>query len=114
MSYQVDEIPKRFRIARSWQWFAAAASAVFVLTCFVGWPLGFLWPSFVAFLGFIPSVWLFNIRCYKCGYPAFADFQADESLRRDERFWTRFWGKEYGGVHLPLRDKCTKCAAHFI
>lgn len=47
-------------------------------------------------------------------YSAFADFHADERLRRDERFWTRFWGKEYGGVHLPLRDRCTKCGAHFI
>jgi hypothetical protein len=44
----------------------------------------------------------------------FADFQADERLRRDERFWTRFWGKEYGGVHLPLRHRCTKCGANFI
>jgi hypothetical protein len=26
----------------------------------------------------------------------------------------RFWGKEYGGVHLPLRHRCTKCGANFI
>jgi hypothetical protein len=113
MSDQVDPFPNRFHIVRSWQWFAAAASALFVLTCFVGWPLGLLWPSLIAFFGFVPSVWLFNIRCYKCGYPAFADFQADERLRRDERFWTRFWGKEYGGVRLPLRHRCSKCAANF-
>jgi hypothetical protein len=71
-------------------------------------------PSLVALLGFIPSIWLFNTRCYKCGYPAYADFQADERLTRDERVWTRFWGKEYGGVHLPLPDRCTKCGADFI
>jgi hypothetical protein len=114
MNDQVNRIPKRLRIARRWQWWAAAAIAVFVLSCFVGWPLGFLLPSLVALLGFIPSIWLFNTRCYKCGYPAYADFQADERLTRDERVWTRFWGKEYGGVHLPLPDRCTKCGADFI
>ena len=114
MSDEVNRIPKRFRIARSLQWIAMSGIAAFVLTCFVGWPLGFFWPSLVAFFAFIPSAWLFNIKCYRCAYPAFADFRSDERLNRDERFWTRFWGKEYGGVHLPLRHRCSKCGVNFI
>jgi fatty-acid desaturase len=114
MRDEVNRIPKRLRIARRWQWIAAIASAAFLLTCFVGWPLGYWLPSLVALVLFIPSVWLFNTRCYMCGYPAFADSEADDRLARDDRFWTRFWGKEYGGVRLPLRDRCTRCGANFI
>jgi hypothetical protein len=103
----------RFQIARRWQWLAAATAALFLLACFVGWPLGYAWPSAVGFLGFVPSVWLFGIKCHICGWPAFTNYEAEERLRRDERFWTRFWGKEYGGVHLPLPSACTKCGAIF-
>jgi hypothetical protein len=113
VSGQGSPFPRRFQIARRWQWTAGAASAAFVLSCFIGWPLGYLWPSAITLLGFIPSAWLFSIKCYNCGWPAFTDYEADERLRRDERFWTRFWGKEYGGVSLPLRSECTKCGANF-
>lgn len=105
---------RRLNIARRWQWVATAASVLFILTCFVGWPLGVLWPSAIAFVGFVPSVWLFNTKCYRCGLGAFTHYAADEELRRDERFWTRFWGKEYGGLHLPLPSECTKCGASFV
>jgi hypothetical protein len=108
------QIPRRLRIARRWQWGAAAASAVLILSCFVGWPLGYLWPSALAFVGFLPSVWVFSTKCYNCDWPAFADYEADERLRLDERFWTRFWGKEYGGVKLPLPCSCSKCGATFV
>lgn len=114
MAQPSDAIPKRLRTARRWQWLAASASALFVATCFVGWPLGFLWPSVVGLIGFLPAVWLFNTSCYSCGYPAFANYQADEALRLDDRFWTRFWGKEYGGVRLSLRHDCSKCGARFV
>jgi fatty-acid desaturase len=106
--------PKRFKIARFWQWPAFAACALFLLSCFVGWPLGVFWPSAVGLFLFIPAAALFNIKCHACGYPAFSDFQADERLRNDNRFWTRFWGKEYGGVHLPLRSECSKCGVSFV
>jgi hypothetical protein len=80
----------------------------------VGWPLGYFWPSLVTLLGFIPAVWLLSTRCHGCGYPAFADFNTDERLRRDQRFWTGVWGKNYQGVHLPLRESCTKCGTNFV
>jgi hypothetical protein len=35
-------------------------------------------------------------------------------LRLDNRFRTRFWGKEFGGVHLPLRSNCSKCGTRFV
>ena len=107
-------IPKRFKIARRYQWIAAATSAVFVLCVFIGWPLGYVWPSAIGFLGFLPAVWLFNIKCHNCGYAAFSNYATDERLKHDERFWTRFWGQEYDGVHLPLPTACTKCGAPFI
>lgn len=107
-------IPKRFDIARRGQWPAAVASALFILSCFIGWPFSLFWPSAVGLVLFIPAAALFSIRCHACGYPAFADYQADERLRADNRFWTRLWGKEYGGVHLPLRSACSKCGAQFV
>ena len=108
-------IPKRFAIARRWQWPAAAGVALFFLACFVGWPLGYLWPSAAGLVLFLPAVALFNIRCHACGYPAFADYQADERERTRQLrgFWARFWGREPGGVHLPLRSACSKCGARF-
>jgi len=114
MAADRSQIPKRFEIARRWQWPAAFASVAFLLACFIGWPLGYLWPSVVGLVLFIPAVALFNIKCDACGYPAFEDYQASERLRLDNRFWTRFWGKEYGGVHLPLRSECSKCGARFV
>ena len=115
MSERSRPVPKRFRIARRWQWIAAAASGLFVLACFIGWPLGYLWPSAVGLVIFLPSVWLFSIKCYNCGSPAFTDYHAEERLKKDERFWTRFfWGKEYGGVTLPLPCACTKCGSSFV
>lgn len=108
-----NPVLKRLRIARRWQWIALAASVGFFLTCFVGWPLGYLWPSAIGFVGFLPSVWLFSTKCYNCGWPAFTDYEAEEKLRLDESDWTRFWGKEYGGVTLPLPGSCTKCGASF-
>ena len=114
MSERSRLVPKRFHIARRWQWIAATASGLFVLTCFIGWPLGYLWPSAVGLVTFLPSVWLFNIKCYNCGSPAFRDYGAEERLKKDERFWTRFWGKEYGGVRLPLPCACTKCGSSFV
>jgi hypothetical protein len=107
------DIPKRYAIARRWQWPAAVGAGIFMLTCFVGWPLGYLWPSAAAFVLFVPAVVLFNIKCHACGYPAFGDYQADQRAERDTRLWTRFWGKEYSGAHLPLRSRCSKCGAHF-
>tara|TARA_B100000749_G_scaffold256044_1_gene224473 strand:+ start:474 stop:818 length:345 start_codon:yes stop_codon:yes gene_type:complete len=106
-------IPQRFDIARRSQWVAAFACALFAITCFVGWPLGYMWPSVVALIGFLPAVFLFNIHCYACGWPAFTDYPAEQRLSEDRRFWTRFWGKDYGGFHLPLRSQCTKCGAPF-
>ena len=114
MTEDTAAIPKRFGIARRWQWPAAVVSASFILSCFIGWPFGFLWPSAVGLVLFIPAAALFNIKCHACGYPAFAYYQEDERLRLDKRFWTRFWGKEYGGIHLPLRSECSKCAARFV
>ncbi|MBX7531594.1 hypothetical protein K3165_01500 [Qipengyuania sp. 1XM1-15A] len=114
MSEQKPSIPKRFQIARRWQWPAAVASALFFLSCLIGWPLDAFWPSAVGLAFFVPAVLLFNIKCYACGFPAFADHQANERLRNDDRFWTRFWGKEYSGVHLPLRTSCSKCGVSFV
>jgi hypothetical protein len=114
LSEQRNPVPKRFEVARRWQWFAAAASALFVLACFIGWPLGHFWPSVIGFVGFCPSVWVFSIKCYNCGWPAFEDYETQEKLKRDQRFWTRFCGKEYGGVILPLPRACTKCGASFV
>ncbi|WP_139114755.1 hypothetical protein [Rhizorhabdus dicambivorans] len=107
-------VPRRFHIARRWQWVAAVISSLFIGACFIGWPLGYFWPSAIGFIGFLPSVWLFNLKCYNCGWPAFSDYEAQEKLRRDERFWTRFWGKEYGGVSLPLARSCSKCGVRFV
>ena len=109
-----SQIAKRFTIARKWQWPAAIASVLFVLSCFIGSPLGYLWPSAIGLALFIPAVMLFNIRCDTCGYPAFQNYQADEQLKLDNRFWTRFGGKGYGGVHLPLRSECSRCGARFV
>ena len=109
-----SEVPKRFELARRWQWPAAVVSAAFVLSCFIGWPFGYFWPSAIGLVLFIPAVTLFSIKCDACGYPAFQDYKADERLRLDNRCWTRFWGKEYGGVHLPLRTECSKCGARFV
>jgi fatty acid desaturase len=114
LSEQRQPIPRRFDIVRRWQWMAAAASAFFFIACFIGWPLGYFWPSAIGFLGFLPSVWVFSIKCYSCGWPAFTDYEAEEKLRRDDRFWSRFWGKEYGGVNLPLPRACSKCGACFV
>jgi hypothetical protein len=114
MAADRSAIRKRFKIAQRWQWPAAIASAVFFLSCFIGWPLGYFWPSAVRLVFFIPAVALFNIKCVACGYPAFADYQADAGLRLDNRFSTRFWGEDYGGVHLPLRCECSKCGARFV
>ena len=107
-------IPKRYAVARRWQWPAAIGCGLFALSCFIGWPLGYLWPSAVGLALFIPAIMVFNITCHTCGYPAFGDFQDDERVRRDDRFWTRFWGKQYGGAHLPLRSECSKCGARFV
>jgi hypothetical protein len=114
MIEQRSPVPRRFSIARRWQWVAAAASALFVLACFIGWPLGYLWPSAIGFVAVVPSVWLFSIKCHNCGWPAFTDHEADEALKQDNQFWTRFWGKEYGGVRLPLASTCTKCGTSFV
>jgi hypothetical protein len=57
---------------------------------------------------------LFSAKCSNCGWPAFTNYEADERLRRDERFWTRFLGKEHGGINLPLPCACTKCGAGFV
>ena len=113
LSEQRSRVPKRLRLARRWQWFAAFGSVLFFLACLIGWPLGYLWPSAIGFVAFLPGCWVFNTKCYDCGYPAFASYAADEKLRGDKRFWTRFWGKEYGGVNLPLRRACSKCGARF-
>ena len=113
MTADRSDIPKRFQIARRWQWPAAFASAVFFLSCFIGWPFGYFWPSAVGFTLFIPAVALFNIKCDACGYPAFQDYRANERLKLDDRFRTRFWGKEYG-VHFPLRSECSKCGTCFV
>ena len=107
-------MPRRLRIARRWQWMAASASGLFVLSCVVGWPLGFLWPSALGLVIFLPSVWLFSTKCYNCGWPAFTDFKGEEQLKNDERLWARFWGKEYGGVSLPLPCSCPKCNTSFV
>jgi hypothetical protein len=114
LSEQRSDVPKVFQVARRWQWFAAGASVLFVLACLIGWPLGYFWPSAIGFFGFFPSVWIFSIKCYNCGWPAFTDHEAQEKLNRDQRVWTRFWGKEYGGVMLPLPGACTKCGASFV
>ena len=114
MGEQRSQVPSRLQIARRWQWMAAIASALFGLACFVGWPLGHLWPSAIGFVAFLPSVWVFNTKCYACGMPAFGDHAAEERLRKDRSFWTRFWGKEYGGVRLPLPSACTRCDAPFV
>ena len=114
LTEKLNSVSKRLRIARRCQWIAAAASAIFALTCFVGWPLGYLWPSAIGLAVFLPSVWVFNTECHNCGWPAFTNYEAEEKLRLDERFWTNFWGKEYGGVHLPLPSACTKCGASFV
>lgn len=108
------EVPKRFETARRWQWPAAIASVAFFLSCFVGLPFGYFWPSAIGLVLFIPAAALFNVKCDACGYPAFQDYRAGERLRLDKRFWTRFWGKEYGGVHLPLRSECSKCGTRFV
>lgn len=113
MAQSTYSIPTRFKIARRWQWQAALASALFLITCFVGWPLGYLWPSAVGLIGFLPAVWLFSIKCHECHWPAFADYHADERLSQDHRLWTRLLGKDYGGVHLPLRPTCTKRSVPF-
>lgn len=111
---QRKPVSKRLHIARRWQWVAAATSILFVFACLVGWPLGHFWPSVIGFAAFIPSAWVFSTKCGDCGWPVFTDYEADERLRRDERFWTRFWGKEYGGVNLPLARACTKCGANLV
>jgi hypothetical protein len=111
---QRSPISRRLQIARRWQWVAAVASVLFAITCFVGWPLGYLWPSAIGFAAFLPSVWVLSTKCSNCGWPAFTDYEAEEKLKRDERFWTRFWGKEYGGVNLPLPCACSKCGASFV
>ena len=82
-------------------------------SCFIGWPLGYFWPSAIGLLGFLPAVWLFSIKCHACGYPAFAHFKADEKLNADKRFRARLWGKDHGGIHLPLGSACTRCGASF-
>jgi len=107
-------VPKRLKAARRWQWPAALASAFFAAACFILLPLGYWQPAAIGLFGFLPAVWLFNIKCHRCGSPAFADYQADEKLKLDERVWTRIWGKEYGGIHLPLKSACTKCGAPFV
>ena len=113
MAQTGSAMPRRFAIARRWQWPAMVASALFVATCFIGWPYGVFWPSIVAFGLFVPAIWLFSIKCHRCGFPAFADYQADHRLAQDEGLQTRFWGKEFGGVHLPLRSACSKCGQSF-
>lgn len=105
--------PNKFQIARRWQWFAAAGAAFCFLTCFIGWPLGYFWPSAIGFFAFLPSVWVFNLKCYNCSWPAFTNYEAEQKLKADQRFWTLFWGKEYGGVTLPLPSSCSKCGADF-
>ena len=107
------DIPKRYKIARRWQWPAAAGAGIFMLTCLVGWPLGHFWPSAATFVLFLPAVLLFTIKCHACGFPAFADWQADQRAGRDTRPSARFRGREYGGAHLPLRTRCSKCGASF-
>ncbi|MGN6690098.1 MAG: hypothetical protein ACTHJU_04050 [Sphingopyxis sp.] len=114
MIEQHRPVSTRIRIARRLHWVAAAASILFALTCFVGWPLGYLWPSGIGLAAFLPSIWVFSAKCGNCGWPAFTDYEADEKLQRDERSCTRFWGKEYGGVNLPLSSACTKCGARFV
>ena len=114
MANDEPAIPKRFDIARRWQWPAVVASILFILSCFIGWPFSLFWPSAIGLVLFIPAVALLSIKCHACGYSAFADYQAGDRLRLDDRFWPRFWGKEYGGVHLPLRSACSKCGAHFV
>ena len=114
MIEQCCPVPRRFGIARRWQRVAAVAFSLFFLACFIGWPLGYLWPSAIGLVGFLPSVWLFSIKCYDCGWSAFTDFEAEEALKQDRRFWSQFWGKDYGGVSLPLRSTCTKCGASFV
>ncbi|MXO58800.1 hypothetical protein GRI89_04500 [Altererythrobacter salegens] len=105
------DIPSKFQTARRWQWFAAIASGGFILTCFIGWPLGYFWPSIVGLAAFVPSVLLFSIKCHRCGWPAFTDFVAETKLGAAK--WT-FWGKDFGGIHLPLPKACTKCGAQFV
>lgn len=99
MSERSRPVPQRFRIARRWQWIAAAASGLFALACFVGWLLGYLWPSAFGLVTFLPSVWLFSVKCYNCGWPAFTDFKAEERLKDDDRFWTRFWVRNMAVSH---------------
>ncbi|MBO9500608.1 hypothetical protein [Brevundimonas sp. A19_0] len=113
MSEPPNSIPPRFAIARRWQWVALAGASLAVITVFVAWPLGYLWPAAAALVAFLPSVWLFTLKCYRCGWPAFTDHAAEERLKQDQRFWTRFWGKDPGGVHLPLPRECTRCGAPF-
>lgn len=114
MAEEKSEIPKRFEIARRWQWPAALASALFFLSCLIGWPFSLFWPSLIGLVLFIPAAALFSIKCYACGYPAFADYRTDERVKLDSRLRTRFWGKEYGGVRLPLESGCSKCGAQFV
>ena len=105
---------KRLKAAQRWQWVATVACGLFFLTCFLGWPFGYLWPSAVSLLAFLPSVWIFSTKCNNCGWLAFCDYKTEEKLRNDQRFWTRFWGKDYGGVSLPLPSSCTKCDVSFF
>jgi len=111
---QRTPVSKRLQIARRWQWVAATSSILFAFACLVGWPLGYFWPSAIGFIAFIPSIWVFSTKCSNCAWPAFTVYEAEEKLRQDERFWTRFWGKDYGGVNLPLPRACTKCCARFV
>ena len=113
MEEHTPSIPKRYTIARRFQYPSAFACALFILSCFVGWPLGVFWPSVVGLVFFVPSAFLLSINCYRCGYPAFSDFQADERLRKDESFWSNFWGKDYRNVRLPLKPSCSKCGTAF-
>lgn len=113
MNEERSPIPRRFRIARRWQWVAATGSALFLLASLIGWPLGYLWPSAIGFVALLPSVWLFSTKCHSCRWPAFTNHDAEEALKEDQRVSTRFWGKEYGGVRLPLPNACTKCGASF-
>lgn len=114
MSKQVSNLPRRLQIARRWQWGAAAVPAIFVVCCFVGWPFSIYWPSVVAFAATLPSIWLFNAKCYACRWPAFVDFVAEKKLEDDKSLWVRVNGKELGGIALPLPSACTKCGATFV
>ena len=107
MRDEENKIPDRFRIANEWERFAlipmliaAAGIVIAVLTRQIWLLIAF------PFVG-MPSAWLFNIRCYRCAWPAYRVYGEPANWQGTDPMFARL------AKPLRLPPKCTKCEAPF-